>query len=377
MIVSCKKGNDPAPSNNSNNGGNNGGSNDGVTFLKVGTSHTYLYTGFFGGTVVAKVEQEVGKDTFMVRNSSEDVTTIYPTVYYVLKNGNLYSSFRHRDPSNYFIRCKFNVPVGTTWSGTENGTAFSCTIDSLNATVYTGKGLVKDAVKVKIVRSNETVYNYYSPTVGLIGSGSYETDAEVQLQDYTISTLPSNGAVYPITFGDFAFMKVGNKWRYSEVILGGEEDFVNISIESKLPNANIYKVKITYESDPSKTAYQYWYEDNGLLMVYEEGENLFNADPIYMNESVAKVGYGWTGRTGLNTIYIYKIAELNSTQTSYWGDLLTEAIDVSNGLFSAQTNYWNKDKGNVSVSGLLYRDVVSTNVRKGSENRIVIPGINF
>jgi hypothetical protein len=378
ISVSCKKGSDPAPSsNNSNNGGNTGGSNSGVTFLKVGTTHTYLYTGFFGGTVITKVEQEVGKDTFMVRNTSEEVTTIYPTVYYVLKDGNLSSSFRLRDPNTYFIRCKFNVPVGTSWSGTENGSAFTCTIDSLNASVNTGKGLVKDAIKVKIVIGGRTTYNYYSPTLGLLGTGSFGSDAEAQLEDYTISNLAPSGAAYPITFGDYAFMKVGNKWRYSESIFGGDEDFVNISIESKLPNANIYKVKVAYESDASKTAYQYWYEDNGLLMVYEDGESLLSADPIYMNESIAKVGYGWAGRTGLNTLFIYKITDLDSPQTTYWGELPSMGIAVSNGLFAAQTNYWNKDKGNVLVSGLLSRDVVSTNVRKGSDNRIIIPGINF
>jgi hypothetical protein len=36
-------------------------------------------------------------------------------------------------------------------------------------------------------------------------------------------------------------------------------------------------------------SYSYWYEDRGLLMVYEEGETVEQGDPIYENAAQLKL----------------------------------------------------------------------------------------
>jgi len=331
--------------------------NNGVIFLKVGTAYTYSFS---GETVTSAVEQEAGKDTFLIRNFSETIDTIFPAVYYALNDGNFSRSIRLRDPASYVLVCKFNQPAGTTWNITdENGRASVLTIDSVNTKVNTGKGWIIDAIKVKTVTGNNTSYNYYSPTVGFIGNGSVDTEAAIQLTDYSISTSSSSGAPHPITFGNFPFTKIGNEWTFEESTTSGKDN-VTKSIDNKIGKSNIYKVKVTSETQP--TTFEYWYEDHGRLMVYEDGENALQADVVYIDEAISKVGDGWVSRTKDGSIVLSRISNLNVTQATGWGPLSSVEIVIKTKGGSAK-DYWNKDKGNLLTTGDISRVLVNSNAR--------------
>jgi len=373
-----KKKDNPSPSNSNSNNGNVG--NVTVTFLKEGAHYTYDYSSFFGSdTVGTFVEKQLAQDTFLVRSYTA-IEGIYPTQYYVLHHDELSTSFRLRDAASYQVLCKFNKPVGTSWTFTSGSYVYTCTIDSLNARVITGQGVVTDAVKVKLTLNgtSQTSYNYYSPTVGILGTGNYGSSASMQLKKYTLGT--TAGTTPPsklpaITFGSFPFMKVGNYWRYDVSTLTGT-DVLKVQINSKT-SQGVYNVSLTYESDNS-TSTEYWFEDNGYLMVYESGETILKADPIYMAPSAAKAGYGWTGLTSSGSSFIYKIADLNATASSTaFGSLSCMQIDVSDGLFSSQSNYWNATKGQVSIDGLLSMDAIQSNAKSGNQKHEFIPGFTF
>jgi hypothetical protein len=377
VFFACnKKKDNPTPSNSNN--GNPG--NVSVTFLKEGAHYIYDYDSFFGSdTVGAFVEKQLAQDTFLVRYYTT-IDGIYPTQYYVLHNGELSSSFRLRDPASYQVLCKFNQPVGTSWTITSGSYIYTCTIDSVNAKVITGKGMVTDAVKVKLTLNgtSQSSYNYYSPSVGILGTGNYGSTASMQLKDYTLGT--TTGTTPPsklpaITFGSFPFLKVANYWRYNITTLSGS-DVLKVQINSK-SSQGVYAVSLTYESDNS-TSTEYWFEDNGYLMVYEAGEKIYQADPIYMNPSSSKVGYGWTGLTSSGSTFIYKISDLSATASSTaFGSLSCMQIDVSNGVFSSQSNYWNANKGQVSIDGLQTMDAIESNAKSGSQKHEYIPGFTL
>jgi hypothetical protein len=351
-----------------------------VTFLKKGTRYTFQYKdNLFDGTIESVVEEQIGQDTFLVRNTSEEVTSIFPSQYWVLHDDNLYTSFRLRDPDTYQIECKFNKPVGTSWNVFKGTNTYAYTIDALNVTIKTvSKGDITDAIKIKIQTGSVISYQYVSPTVGPLGDGSADDDAaKIKVVDYTIGTINSPDVhVPPISFGSFPFLKVNNYWTYDESSFFGDDVVVKLEIVSKEASKNVYKVKLTYgETTPT---YSYWYEDGGMLMVYEDGEAVENADAIYMNASDAEIGYGWAGLTGTSTYYIYKISSLNESMDTYFGELPCMGIDVSNGLFSTQINYWNQNKGNVSVSGLIVsRDITSSNARGVNKKTPFIPIIGI
>ncbi|WP_028980364.1 hypothetical protein [Sporocytophaga myxococcoides] len=347
--MSCKKDKDTAVD------GNNG-----ITFLKVGTAYTYNYS---GATVTSAVEQEAGKDTFLIRNYSQTIDTIFPSVYYSLKDGNFSRSIRLRDPSSYVLVCKFNQPVGTTWNVTdEYGRASVLTIDSVNAKVNTGKGLITDAIKVRKVTGNYTSFDYYSPTTGYIGQGSVGTSAPIQLTDYTISSVSPTGVAYPITFGNFPFTKIGNEWTFEESTASGKDN-VTRSIDNKVGKSNIYKVKVTRESQPDIFTFEYWYEDHGRLMVYEDGENVLQADVVYIDESISKVGDGWVSKTKNGTVLLSRITNLSALQTTDWGQLQSEEIEIKNRDGLLVKDYWNKDKGNLLTTGDISRVLINSNAR--------------
>jgi hypothetical protein len=231
---------------------------------------------------------------------------------------------------------------------------------------------VNDAIKLKITAPGaNTVYQYISPSVGLIGTGDFDDlDEGVRLVKYKSGIAATTTNVVPaITYGNFSFMKVGNFWEYYESTFAGE-DVVTMTIESKLANKNIYKVLGEYESGESW--YSYWYEDNGFLMVYEEGEEIVEADPIYLHASQAELGYGWGSLTSSGTTFIYEIESLDESIETFYGTLSSMGITVSDGLFSSQTNYWNLSKGNVLVDGLVYREIIASNVRRGQGGFIPI-----
>lgn len=334
-----------------------------VTFLKVGTKYTLYYNdGFWNvDSLYTEVSKQLATDTFLVRNSSPTIA-VAGTQYWVLKDNNFYTSIRLRDPSTYQIECKFNQPVGTTWNVTKNGVAYVYTIEELNATVNTGDGAVTDAIKIKITSSSQSSVQYISPSVGMLGNGSVEEDVVAKVIHYKVgTTAPVTKNLPKISFGNFPFLKVNNYWDYVESNLLGDPVDVTTLVESKLPSTNIYKVKITYNGASS---YSYWYEDAGMLMVYEEGEEVVEADPIYGNSSVAEVGYGWAGLTSTNTMFIYQVTDIDEVIDTYFGLIPCTEISVSNGLFTSQYNYWNQNKGNVAVGGFVTRDVVDSNAKR-------------
>jgi hypothetical protein len=110
-------------------------------------------------------------------------------------------------------------------------------------------------------------------------------------------------------------------------------------------------------------------------MVYEEGETVEQADPIYEDASQAEIGHGWVGLSPTGTVFIYEVTALAETMDTYFGELPCMAIDVGNGLFSMQTNYWNQNKGNVLVNGFISRDVTASNARQDRKSFIPVVGI--
>ncbi len=366
-IFSCtKKSSDPEPNNSTNN------SNTNVTFLKVGTVSRYHYTSLFDDdTLKTVVEEEIAKDTFLIRNYSP-ITTIIPRQYMVLSNNVLSLSTRLRDKNYYQVVCKFGQPVGTTWDVYRNGVfSYKATIDSLNARVVTEAGIYNDGVKVKIVSGSSISYQYYSPSAGILGL----KNSSFNLKSHSTGSLSSNAPVKVpgITYGNFNFLKVGNYWKYSlSNVFSSSIDSIRLDILSK-DSRNVFKVKVYIESTKS-TVYQYWFEDNGYLMVYMDGETVLNADPIYVTPSKAKVGQGWSGYDG-STSYIYKIKSVseNASSTKY-GTLPCLAIDVSSGFFSSQTNHWNVDKGQINATGLSSQDLVNSNARQNKESGTILPG---
>jgi hypothetical protein len=340
-----------------------------VTFLKVGTKYTMYYDdGFWNvDSLYTEVSKQLATDTFLVRNSSPSIA-VAGTQYWVLKDNNFYTSIRLRDPNTYQIECKFNQPVGTTWNVTKNGVSYVYTIEELNATVTTGDGPVTDAIKIKITSGNQSAFQYISPTVGILGSGSVNEDVVAKVIHFKVgTTAPVTKNLPKITFGNFPFLKVNNYWDYVESNFVTEIEVTTL-VESKLPSSNIYKVKVTYDGTPS---YSYWYEDAGMLMVYEEGEEVVEADPIYMSTAIAEVGYGWAGLTSTNSMFIYSVTEIGEVYPTYFGSLPCVGISVSNGFLSSQTNYWNQNKGNVLVSGFVSRDVVDSNAKEKKKMSIL------
>jgi hypothetical protein len=362
-LSSCGGDDDPKPSNVS------------VTFLKVGTKYTiYVNDNFwYDDTIKTFIETQVGQDTFLVRNYSETID-VAPTQYWTLHDNNLYTSYRLRDTDLYQIECKFGKPVGTSWSVVKNRVTYTYSIEALDVSIKTGDGVVDDAIKIKIKSGSNETYQYISPSVGMLGNGSVDDATAIsKVIHYTIGTTSSSNVhVPPISYGNFPFLAVGKYWNYTESDFFGAEIPVEVKVESKLSGKNIYKIKLTYNGEVS---YMYWYEDRGLLMVYEDGERIEQADPIYEDASQAEPGHGWVGLAPTGTVYIYKITALEETLDTYFGELPCMAISVSNGLFSSQTNYWNQNKGNVLVSGFVSRDITSSNARK--RNSPLIPVLSY
>jgi hypothetical protein len=365
ILFSCgsDKDGDPKPSNVP------------VTFLKVGTAYTMYVNDFlYDENVETIVESQIGVDTFLVRNYAETVP-VAPMQYWVLRDNNLYISYRLRDADAYQIECKFGRPVGTKWTVVKGGTSYTYSIEANKVSITTGEGVVNDAVKIKLKSAGGAEsYQYFSPTVGMLGNGSVgDESATSTITEYTIGTISSPDIhVPPISYGNFPFLSVGKYWQYTEYDFGGNEVAVELKIDSKLPNKNIYKAKLTYDGDVS---YSYWYEDRGLLMVYEEGETVEQADPIYEDASQAEIGHGWVGVSPTGTVFIYEVTALAEAMDTYFGELPCMAIDVGNGLFSMQTNYWNQNKGNVLVNGFISRDVTASNARQDRRSFIPVVGI--
>lgn len=377
-FLSCKKkSDDPAP--NSNGGGSGGPNNTNITFLRVGATSTYNMTSFLGDdTIYSVVAEEVAKDTFLIRNTSSS-NFVSPSQYLAFTNNTLSASYRLRDKSAYEILCKFDQPVGTSWSIMRNGALYyNASIDSIDCKIMTGKGFITDAVKVKIVTaSNATSYQYYSRTAGVLGAGTNTT--ALFLKTYTTSNTASTAPAQTpaITFGNLPFLTVGNYWNYSYESFSSSSDSLKLTVVSK-DAQNIYKMKIRIKSSATDII-EYWYEDNGYLKAYQVGETIYNADAIYLKPAAAAVNYGWVGISG-STYFVYKITSLNENATSTkFGTQSCMAITVTSGLFNSQINYWNADKGEVYVNGggLITQDLVNSNLRTSSEERPIIVGVTL
>lgn len=277
-----------------------------LPFLAEGTEYHYYSLNFFGDdSIKCVIEDQIGRDTFLVRNYSEYIP-VFPTQYWTVKNGNFYISYRLRDPDAYQIECKFNKPKGTSWKVKKGTVNYTYTIDEVNATITTGQSEITDAVKVKIQTGSSTYYQYFSPTVGLIGTGNFEDEsATMRLVRYSVAPRGTTGKVIPaITYSNFPFFKVGNYWTYTESSIFGE-DQLTVTIESKHPSDNIYKVHLAYASGGESDSY--WFEDNGYLMTYDEGEDVMQADPLYVVPSKAEIGHGWGSLTESGKFYVYEL----------------------------------------------------------------------
>lgn len=373
FFTACKKSSsDPQPSGSNSNSVN-------VTFLKVGASSIYNYKDFaYTDTIYSVVEKEIAQDTFLVRNYTS-IPYIVPSEYFVLSGNTLSYSYRMRDPGSYQILCKFNQPVGTTWTALQDNVInYTATIDSVNAVVPSGIGMLTNVVKVKYVDAyGNTTYQYFSPTVGIIGVG-YST-ATLYLKKNTTGTTVSNAPskMPAITFGNFPFLTVGNIWKYA-LQEGGIADTLVVTVASK--NAqNIYTINLLDQASGTPVI-NYWYEDNGYLVAYQTGEQIVQGDPIYENPSIAKLNDGWVGLSG-STTYCYRITSLDSNTTSaQYGLQACMAINVNSGLLSNQTNYWNASKGEVHVDGISFtQDLYNSNVRTSSSasKKPFILGLTF
>jgi hypothetical protein len=362
-LFSCSSEEEPEPTNVS------------VSFLRVGTKYTaYVNDGFFmDDTIKTVVDAQIGADTFLVRNYSETIA-VAPTQYWVLRDNIFYTSYRLRDPETYQIECKFGEPVGTSWKVVKNGVQYTYTIEALNAPITTGDGVVNDAIKIKVQSAGAAAnYQYISPTVGMLGHGSMNDESAVmKMVHYTVGTQSLTDIhLPPISYGSFPFLAVGKYWKYTESDWFGER-LVQLNIESKAPDKNVFKIKLNYDGDVS---YHYWYEDRGLLMVYEEDERIEQADPIYEHAAKTEIGHGWAGTTPSGTAFIYRVKALDEMVDTYYGELRCIAIDVANGMFSTQTNYWTQSKGNVLVTGMASRELIQSNVRKSEIP--LIPVLSF
>jgi hypothetical protein len=296
-LLSCGDGDDPQPVSAT------------PTFLKVGTRLDFYYDDgfFFEDSIRTIVDGQLATDTFLVRHFSETIA-VGGTQYWTIKDNDFYTSIRLRDPSTYILEFRFGQHVGTSWPVVKAGVSYTYSIEALNETVTTGDGPVTDAIKIKVkAASGQESINYISPTVGLLGTGSVSEATPMRLIHYRLgSQALITASLPPITYGNFNFMAVAKYWNYTESSLFGGEVDVNVLIEGKVPSTNIFKVKITYDGVSS---YSYWYEDNGMLMAYDDGENLLNADPIYMRENIAQVGWGWASITGNGTLCLFKRKE--------------------------------------------------------------------
>lgn len=373
LIISCKKKNEIPASNNvieTEKVDTTGEEKSIITLLKVGAKTTYFAENFFDSdTIVTVVESEIAKDTFVVRNYS-DMLSVAP-VTYLVKNGNtLYFSYRMRDPKSYSVLCKFDMPVGTQWnvySGPKF--AYSATIDSINVTYSSPYGVIKDVVKVKMVSaSNSVSYQYFSPSVGILGFS--RTNLEILDHVNGVKALNPPIKIPAITFGSIDFMKTGNSWDYS--FENGEELITTIVSKS---TSNIYSVLNEFKVE-NKKVNEYWFEDNGLLMIYEEGETYINADPVYVVNSKAVVGQGWVGTTKTGSRYSYKVSSLDETiYNDKYGEIKALEITVSSGIFP-QTNYWSHQKGLIQGLTIGYGfSVTESNVRTIQMENVILPGL--
>lgn len=350
-------------------GETSGGPKIELTFLAEGTEYHYYALNFFGDdSIKCVIGEQIGRDTFLVRNYS-DLITVFPTQYWTVKDGNFYTSYRLRDPEAYQIECKFGKPKGTSWKVRKGSATYTYTIDEVDVSITTGQSEITDAVKVKIQTGSSTYYQYFSPTIGLIGTGNFEDEsASMRLVRYVVGNPASTNKVTPpITYGDFPFLEVGNYWTYSESSLLGEDE-LTVTVESKLSSKNIYKVHLSYASGGEGDSY--WFEDNGYLMTYDEGEDITQADPLYVIPSKAKLEEGWGSLTESGRFYIYEITSLDEAVDTFYGELPAMGIYVTDGLFVSQTNYWHLNKGNVLVTGAGWREIIGTNVRQSQRQFI-------
>jgi len=322
---------------------------DNPAFLKAGTNLYFISDSYaFSDTLNISIKEEIGVDTFLVRFISESYD-FHPTQYWVIDNGVLKSSFRLRDPDSYITECKFGYPVGTTWNADRSGYIYKYTIESVDETFQYYGGELNDVIKIKVEDSFGTVsyYAYYSPQIGPLGDGEFETDGDMYIVNHEIGTASATTTKIPAqTFGNLPFLKVGNTWNFTEYGMLETESF-DVEITSVSAN-NIYTVKYSY---PSANSTQYWFEDNGYLMAYEEGETTIQADPLFQIVDDAVVGYGWSNMKKDKSFFIYKIGEKDTQFETYAGDIDCMSIDVSSGFFSFQTNYWNNEKGFIGTEG--------------------------
>ncbi|MBC7487964.1 MAG: hypothetical protein H7282_14580 [Cytophagaceae bacterium] len=78
-------------------------------------------------------------------------------------------------------------------------------------------------------------------------------------------------------------------------------------------------------------------------------------------------------------MFVYRISSLSTNATSVkYGTQSCMEINVTNGIFGQQYNYWHADKGQVLVSGIgISQDLNESNVRNSESSSPFIPGLHI
>lgn len=351
-----------------------------VTFMNEGYINTYHQeTWLEEYDFTMEVESEIKKDVFVLRQTSTSFSTI-PTLYWKLENDILYSSFRMRDDNNYFVECKFNEIDGASWTRNISGSEYTYLVESNSDTLTIAGQLRDDLVKIKVSSPSGSIsYNYYSYSLGYIGSTNSSGSWTVKLTEHEKKTIPTTlETAFPArTFGSFDFLRTGVFWNFEYYDLNtGLTNTIDVKVLTK-DSKNIYKVQlITVTSGVSQTEIQYWFEDDDYLMVYDENESIDEADPIFVKSNKAKVGLGWTGKSISGTNFNYKISEINALfVTNLHGEISSTRIDSGTGGFwgATQNNVWSDSKGQIATTGWIYLDLTGSNAKNAAEQPYLGP----
>lgn len=163
-----------------------------------------------------------------------------------------------------------------------------------------------------------------------------------------------------IEFGTSDFLKVGNKWVYSASSEYGGDSALIVEIVSAHPvYEDVFKVSNRYYNrDPY---FSYWYIDGDYLKVYEQGEAVIDAHPIYRVKNIV-AGEEWQGESE-NEYLFYKVDSLNVVQNCYLGSFVCNEITVEfSNAFNQQYNYWNDTIGLIKMQNDFITDYILSSI---------------
>ncbi len=156
----------------------------GFPYLVTGNQWVYTYSSFLGGEndFTVGVEEEVEPGTFKI--SSTD--NLFPDEYYWHTCGvNLSGLESTTDDLNTNIFRKSNVPIGATWSGTNNGETGNYEVLNKNVSVTTLAGsFVCDVISINLTGAFNTDTIFESPTVGTVKYSGILFDYELKSKNF-------------------------------------------------------------------------------------------------------------------------------------------------------------------------------------------------